>query len=650
MANRELREVGTEPDKPKILLTAPTGTAAFNINGCTIHSALQLPTKMDDTYQKLSDSTCNRLRVQLAYLKILIIDEISMVSSGVFNYVDKRLQQIKDLTQPFGGITVVAVGDLYQLRPVGKYVFELSSNIMLRFAGSVWQSNFYLIELRQIMRQKDDSAFAALLNRIRKGQQTMDDIKILQDRGVNSSDQNYNRKALHIYATNIQTDEHNNDRLTELAKPIVQLTRREQKPVSLENYTVSDNPSHTGGLVKTLRLCVGARVMIIRNIDVQDGLVNGAQGQIIDFLPSLDNVQAILVKFDKPNIGQTARNASTLNLNIYEKNVVPISRIDVQFSTSFKRTGLTITWTQFPLKLAFACTIHKVQGLSVDELVVSFKKKFSGGQAYVALSRCRTIQGLQILDFDPQKILQNSSVKREMARLQENVRLPSPYIFLYNPLSCRVWTISLLNARSLRLHFNDVLKDPITKSSDLLMYTETNTYNHQANMMNILDYKQEIVPKDTDKKRHGLACYWRNTISCARKLAFEGQNIEILQMDFKDFMIILLYRSPSLPLSLFMSDLKDLFSSLDVYQQRTIILGDFNVDALGDNYTQLSELMGRHNFTNINSVKTHIQGSCLDHVYLSSDLLTTYHACYAHPSYYSDHFHVTLQLQRSQWI
>lgn len=128
--------------------------------------------------------------------------------------------------------------------------------------------------------------------------------------------------------------------------------------------------------MKTLHLCVSARVTIIRNIDVQDGLVNGAQGQVVDFLPILNSVQAILVKFDKPNIGQTARNSSSLNLNNYHKDAVLISRIDVQFSTSFKRTELSITWTQFLLKLAFACTIHKVQGLSVDELVVSFKKSF----------------------------------------------------------------------------------------------------------------------------------------------------------------------------------------------------------------------------------------------------------------------------------
>lgn len=117
-------------------------------------------------------------------------------------------------------------------------------------------------------------------------------------------------------------------------------------------------------------------------------------------------------------------------------------------------------------------------------------------------------------------------------------------------------------------------------------------------------------------------------------------------MEFEGLVLILLYRSPSVSLSLFISDLNNLLSSLQVYQ-RTIILGDFNVDAIGPNNAQLSEIMGKYNFTSVNSMKTHIQGSCLDHVYLSLNVLKTYHACYAHPTYYSDHYYVTLQLQRS---
>ena len=149
-------------------------------------------------------------------------------------------------------------------------------------------------------------------------------------------------------------------------------------------------------------------------------------------------MKALVVKFDKPNIGLAARASSTCDLSSFDKSVVPITRVDVAFSTSVNRTGLSITWTQFPVKLAFACTIHKVQGLSVDNLVVSFEKKFSGGQAYVALSRCRTIQGLQIINFDPSKITQNSLVKKEITRLFDTMKLPKPYIHLQRPLTCGI--------------------------------------------------------------------------------------------------------------------------------------------------------------------------------------------------------------------
>ena len=114
MVDRELRLQGEESDKPKVLLTAPTGTAAFNISRHTIHSALHLPPRnFDDTYRKLSDFTCNQLRVQLCQLELLIIDEISMVSLTALIYRNKRLQQIEDSTDPFGGVLVIAVGDFY---------------------------------------------------------------------------------------------------------------------------------------------------------------------------------------------------------------------------------------------------------------------------------------------------------------------------------------------------------------------------------------------------------------------------------------------------------------------------------------------------------------------------------------------------------
>ena len=112
---------------------------------------------------------------------------------------------------------VLAVVDLYQLRPVGKYVFELLGSIIRRLAGSVWQTLFRIFQLEEIMRQKDDKDFAALLNRVSKGKQTADDIKVLQDRSLRPTDERYNRQVLHIFAT----DNHNNERLQELGQPIL---------------------------------------------------------------------------------------------------------------------------------------------------------------------------------------------------------------------------------------------------------------------------------------------------------------------------------------------------------------------------------------------------------------------------------------------
>ena len=118
-------------------------------------------------------------------------------------------------------------------------------------------------------------------------------------------------------------------------------------------------------------------------------------------------------------------------------------------------------------------------------MVVSFEKKISGGQAYVALSRCRTIQGLQIINFDPSKITQNSLVKIEMTRLCDTMKLPKPYVHLQRPLTCSILPVSLLNAISLCLHFSDVLSDLLTDFANILMFTETHLFKNQASQFQI---------------------------------------------------------------------------------------------------------------------------------------------------------------------
>ena len=136
--------------------------------------------------------------------------------------------------------------------------------------------------------------------------------------------------------------------------------------------------------------------MITRNIDVRDGLVNGAQGTVLGFIPDTGNgkdIRAVVIQFDKAGVGSSAVAASRFDLSAFPPTAVPITPVEVRFTVSMsKQYGLEIIWTQLSLKLASGGTIHKKQGSTQDRLVVSFRNRFSSGQAYVALSRARTLE------------------------------------------------------------------------------------------------------------------------------------------------------------------------------------------------------------------------------------------------------------------
>ena len=199
-----LRLSGTiEPDDVIVLLTAPTGVAAFIISGMTLHSALILGTSKYTGFQPLSHDRLNSLRSKLSHLALLIIDEVSMVGCNMLLEIHKRLQQIKgvlpDVT--FGGVSILAVGDFYQLPPVGQRpVFSSVSDSYAKLyrSGSLWVDEFQMIELDEIMRQKDDSEFCELLCRIRTADQTEEDIVTLQSREVDPDMPNYPNNALQI--------------------------------------------------------------------------------------------------------------------------------------------------------------------------------------------------------------------------------------------------------------------------------------------------------------------------------------------------------------------------------------------------------------------------------------------------------------------
>ena len=154
----------------KALLFGPTGKSACNVGGFTIHSSLAIPANQSlKVYKKLDSSRLNSLRAKLAGLKIVFIDEVSMVGNSMFN-INKRHQDIKGTSTDFGGVSIIAIGDLFQLNPVlDGYIFDDLQTGYAALATNLWQKHFKMFELDEIMRQRESRLFAEILNRLREG-------------------------------------------------------------------------------------------------------------------------------------------------------------------------------------------------------------------------------------------------------------------------------------------------------------------------------------------------------------------------------------------------------------------------------------------------------------------------------------------------
>ena len=387
------------------LVCAPTGTAAFNISGMTIHSTFFIPVAMKQ-YRTIGADTLNTLRNKLNNLKVVIIDEISMVGSHLLYQIHRRLEEIKGSNSQestFGDITMIAVGDLYQLPPVGKaYVFDHPDDSYAKLQDPLWYQ-FQLAELTQIMRQKDDAVFAQLLNRVRTATCSKDDIALLKSREISPDMQNYPMDVLHVYSTHKLVDEHNQKMLSKIHETVHTVKAIDSKKDINSGIDIKfpEKVSETGGLENSLKIAVGCKVMLTYNFDVTDGLSNGATGTVSHIVILANTVVNILVEFDDPKIGVKAKRLSHYRQDY--PNSVPISRHEASFNIGVRKC-IHATRRQFPLRLSWASTIHKVQGLTTDSIVVSFEGRFFPGQAYVALSRVRCLDGLHILKFDPAQI------------------------------------------------------------------------------------------------------------------------------------------------------------------------------------------------------------------------------------------------------
>ena len=356
----------------KKMVVAPTGVAALNIGGSTINSAFRIGF---DTFPVIQESKDPRFKKLLKNLELLIIDEISMVRAPMLDAISETLQIHRNSSKPFGGIHVLACGDLFQLPPVVK---ENEESAIFERYGSVYffsADNFKAIEkpiffeLVSSFRQQDDKEFYNLLNNVRLGKNLESSINMINKTCHNPEFDT--ESSLIITSRKYRAEQINDEMLSRIDGPMTAAKSKEQGELN-EN----DLPAP-----RELRVKEDAKVMFIKN-DPDGRWVNGTIGVVIDC--SDKNKKVIKVKVDK-EVFKVKREEWNKVRYVYDEYN---DEMEEEVISSFK---------QFPLKLGWAVTIHKAQGLTLDSCSVDLGEgAFATGQAYVALSRCKTLDSLNL--------------------------------------------------------------------------------------------------------------------------------------------------------------------------------------------------------------------------------------------------------------
>lgn len=372
----------SEHTKKKHVILAPTGIAAINAGGQTIHSFFKLPfhplLPNDSRYDarhirkslKYSGDTIKMLRE----LELIIIDEISMVRSDIIDFIDKVLRiYCHNMREPFGGKQLLLVGDIFQLQPVVKsdewQLMQPFYSSAYFFSASVWQKmDLVSIELRKVYRQKDED-FIHILDRIRSNTTTDHDLRIINQRLGVSFHNSQDEMAITL-ATRRDTAEHINNE---------QLAALEGKATVFNGKVLGEFPESSYPAPIALEVKPGAQVIFIKN-DKEHRWVNGTLG----FVVALDEEEGIITICDETGHEHDVERAIWENMR-YTFNEKEL-KIEEELLGSF---------IQFPIRLAWAITVHKSQGLTFRHVRIDFTGgAFAGGQAYVALSRCTSLQGI----------------------------------------------------------------------------------------------------------------------------------------------------------------------------------------------------------------------------------------------------------------
>lgn len=368
-----LREV-VRYTKKKCIVLAPTGIAAVNAGAMTIHSFFQfgLGPFVQGVIEPKSDFRINKSKLELIrHLQLLIIDEVSMVRADLMDHIDVELRRIRRNSKPFGGVQLLMIGDLQQLPPIAhggedELLRQYYKTLYFFSSAALKSMKYSCIELKNVYRQTD-MHFIDILNHARNCTLTSQDISDLNARYVPGFSPKPEDGYIRLMTHNRQVDNVNKTELEKL----------DSKPYTFVAAVTGTFPEESYPTADSLTLKKGAQVMFIKN-DPERRFINGTLGEV----KSIDK-NSIAVRL--------AESGTVIDVEPMEWQNIRYQFDEESKEISSKQIG---RFKQYPLKAAWAITVHKSQGLTFDKAIIDVHAAFSPGQAYVALSRCRTLDGL----------------------------------------------------------------------------------------------------------------------------------------------------------------------------------------------------------------------------------------------------------------
>ncbi|CAI9089088.1 OLC1v1023596C1 [Oldenlandia corymbosa var. corymbosa] len=414
-----IKELKKNHGRSQVFVTASTGVAACAINGLTLHSFAGIGLADVDRETLLSRVFSDRKAYRRwNKAKVLVIDEISMISAEYFDMLEYIARLVRDGNPSFkrrvwGGLQLVVSGDFYQLPPIIKKnkKDETKDVKVYAFEADCWDESFDLQIVLPLVFRQSEPTLVKVLQGIRKGVFDPEDLKLLEQRSCLPEE---DPSAVQLFPRIVDVNRVNKKCLLDLGERITVYT-------ALDTGEESSKKQLKSGIVPDqLELCIGARVMLCKNINIYQKLVNGATGTVIDFHDLID------AKSQHGVHDNACRKHSVTDMYdgdlesiSSDGKVLPVVKFD--FGDVY-RIGLE-TWVvmdgdtvvakrrQIPLMLAWALSIHKCQGMTIDRLHTDLSRAFGNGMVYVALSRVRTLDGLHLSGLNPKKIQADPKVK-----------------------------------------------------------------------------------------------------------------------------------------------------------------------------------------------------------------------------------------------